>query len=516
MVFICVQLTITLVAVVAFTASMQQWQAPRAKYFIFLCLAVCIYTTGYLFELGAQSLEAAYIAKRIQCGGLCFIAPLFYLFIRDYTRRGVHGWRAAALFVLPCVTLALACLYPASTLFFRDITFTGTPAPCTSIDQGFFAYLHIAYSIAFLAGAVLEVLRFFPRRNPHEKRQAAMFLLAACLPMPAFFLLLTDRMPIPMGLASSALAVCVLILLHYVAAHRLQDWLPYAREQVVESMSDGFVLIDGEYCYIDANQVAKEYFPVLRSLPTGASLGAESGFPGELLRGQNSPQDVCIRQNNREKVLRVSTTRIAFGAKAQCTCILFYDVTELHQLMGELQELATHDGLTGLLNRATFFRLARHDFDLALRAEQDTAVLMLDIDHFKAINDHYGHQCGDEVLRQLANILQNRLRRTDICGRYGGEEFCILLPGAGENAALMMAELIREAVGSHRFCCGEDTFPVTVSIGVARRAGARHSCLEALINDADSALYAAKHNGRNRVVAYSAAMEAGALAPAHL
>lgn len=109
---------------------------------------------------------------------------------------------------------------------------------------------------------------------------------------------------------------------------------------------------------------------------------------------------------------------------------MFYDVTQLHQLMNDLHEMATHDGLTGLLNRATFFRYAQRDFELARRAEQDISVLMLDIDFFKNVNDQHGHQCGDEVLSQVADILRERLRRTDICGRYGGEEFCVLLPGA--------------------------------------------------------------------------------------
>ena len=170
------------------------------------------------------------------------------------------------------------------------------------------------------------------------------------------------------------------------------------------------------------------------------------------------------------------------------------------RLFEEVQRLATLDGLTNTYNRRHFMELARMAFDSARRFGQPLSALMLDVDHFKSVNDRYGHAVGDQVLRALADRCRSALRSIDVLGRYGGEEFAIILPGTSRSAAaLMLADRIRQRIAEEPIATDSGPVQVTVSVGVAGMDEATADPGE-LFKLADSALYEAKQNGRNRVV----------------
>lgn len=164
----------------------------------------------------------------------------------------------------------------------------------------------------------------------------------------------------------------------------------------------------------------------------------------------------------------------------------------------ELHKLATVDALTGLFNRRAFLELAGREIARVHRLKSPYAVLMLDLDLFKRVNDDYGHQAGDRVLAGFAAIAMHSVRTEDLVGRYGGEEFCILLPGAAMPQAIAIAERLRKGVSQRPL--GNLPRVTTVSIGVAACGGAFAVSLDAAIHHADEALYRAKHEGRDRVV----------------
>lgn len=177
------------------------------------------------------------------------------------------------------------------------------------------------------------------------------------------------------------------------------------------------------------------------------------------------------------------------------------------QLVQKVAELAYKDTLTTLYNRRGMDQqLANPSF-----FEQPLAVIMCDIDHFKAVNDRYGHHIGDIVLQSVARIIKASTRKTDICVRWGGEEFLIILPMTNEQEAFVVAEKIRLA-------CEQQTFPeqpglvFTSSFGISSKQD-RHSFFDALINDADQALYQAKTLGRNQVSVFSTATQRDSGAP---
>jgi len=175
---------------------------------------------------------------------------------------------------------------------------------------------------------------------------------------------------------------------------------------------------------------------------------------------------------------------------------------ELSQMNDRLLQISLTDGLTGVDNRRALEQRLHEMFEHSLRLHEPVACIMSDIDHFKKVNDTYGHAAGDEVLKQFAEILKAEAREIDRVGRYGGEEFLLLLPGTGLDAAVTFAERLRQRVDSHTFSFEGGTLKRSVSLGVAAWPHPRINGREEMLKAADDALYVAKEMGRNRVVRF--------------
>ncbi|TRZ55626.1 MAG: GGDEF domain-containing protein [Rhodocyclaceae bacterium] len=173
---------------------------------------------------------------------------------------------------------------------------------------------------------------------------------------------------------------------------------------------------------------------------------------------------------------------------------------EAEQLQADLARLAMFDSLTATLNRRAFMLEYERELSRCQREKIGLALAIFDLDHFKDVNDTHGHVVGDEVLRRVADILRGSLRGHDVLGRYGGEEFALLMPGADIAAAIAGTERARLAVGERPIKAGRLSIQITVSAGVAAY-GADGLDWESLLRSADAALYEAKRAGRNRVVA---------------
>ena len=170
---------------------------------------------------------------------------------------------------------------------------------------------------------------------------------------------------------------------------------------------------------------------------------------------------------------------------------------ELIRVREELRERATHDSLTRLWNREAICGILQRELDRVKRADVPLGIIMADIDYFKRINDTYGHLAGDAVLREAAHCMRMVVRPYDGIGRYGGEEFLLVLPDCDEAGAVALAERVRESIEADAMALAEGMVPITFSLGVATSKVAQEP--EALIGAADTALYRAKNNGRNRV-----------------
>jgi diguanylate cyclase (GGDEF)-like protein len=171
-------------------------------------------------------------------------------------------------------------------------------------------------------------------------------------------------------------------------------------------------------------------------------------------------------------------------------------------MFNKIKTRANRDGLTRVYNRRSFDERLVEEFKRHQRLNNELSLLMIDLDHFKAVNDTYGHMAGDMVLEQVARIFETTFRATDFIARYGGEEFVILLPHTNEEQARMLAERVRVNIEESTMTYQGVSFNITASIGVS---SIRPGCLDKdteVVRKADEALYKAKMNGRNRVVIF--------------
>jgi len=177
---------------------------------------------------------------------------------------------------------------------------------------------------------------------------------------------------------------------------------------------------------------------------------------------------------------------------------LAVDISDRKGLERELRRLATTDSLTGAPNRRHFTSMAHQEMERALRYDLPLAAIMLDVDHFKKVNDTWGHSIGDEVLKAVTQSMLGQLREVDVLGRMGGEEFAVLLPQTGLEGACQLAERLRNAVAAIRLPLAEGVLKTSISLGVACRGGG-DTHFDHVLGRADRAMYRAKDCGRDRI-----------------
>ncbi len=187
------------------------------------------------------------------------------------------------------------------------------------------------------------------------------------------------------------------------------------------------------------------------------------------------------------------------GARLATGCRILQLEEQLVTARDELHRLAMHDSLTGLFNRGAILELLRKEMARASRHQMPVGVMMLDLDYFKGVNDTFGHLAGDQALKRVGDLLQSSFRSYDTAGRFGGEEFLVVLPNCGYADLKQRAEMVRLSMAGLRLEFDSRPCSLTVSIGVTAFDPNFAESLESLLQRADSALYEAKHYGRNRV-----------------
>jgi diguanylate cyclase (GGDEF)-like protein/PAS domain S-box-containing protein len=316
--------------------------------------------------------------------------------------------------------------------------------------------------------------------------------------------------------------------------------VPTRVRRALDTLTEGVLLLDMDGKVMFSNKVFCAY-----SMATTRDLLGKnaSGFnweskSGELpwvmtledsVSGVRAPLTLVTKNGTRRKFMVNSSMVMDDKGNGQGVMVTFDDVTELdskndelkgmlsklkassekiNQHNDELRILATRDPLTGCLNRRSLFENYEKVYFEAHSSDTAFSCLMMDIDHFKAINDNYGHAAGDEVLKSVTDAVQDVMPEDGIVFRYGGEEFCILLTGNSGSEAEAIAECVRDAVEMVRVDVpeGDDPLRVTTSLGVSRSNDWAEN-LAVLIDQADKALYVSKHRGRNRVTSWSIDLE---------
>lgn len=197
------------------------------------------------------------------------------------------------------------------------------------------------------------------------------------------------------------------------------------------------------------------------------------------------------------------TPLMSTNGKVKHACLMIYDVTDtatnrkqLKEVNGRLEELSRTDGLTKLNNRRYWEEQLEQEFLRSQRSKSNSCLVMFDIDHFKQVNDNYGHHIGDIVIEKVSAILRDTLRETDTAGRYGGEEFAVILPDTDLQNAMNFSERLRKRIEACEVATPQGALRFTVSLGVAQLNNGEEHYQEWLVNS-DTALYQSKESGRN-------------------
>ena len=215
-------------------------------------------------------------------------------------------------------------------------------------------------------------------------------------------------------------------------------------------------------------------------------------------------EDTARRIANLQVIHQVESAKRDAEIQYLKTIELQKEIEKRKESESALEELATLDALTGVLNRREFFILAEKEVQSTLQNQHRLSIIMLDVNHFKAVNDHHGHAIGDQVLTAIAQIIRDNLRREEVVGRIGGDEFAILLPGSDGRQGQRIAQRLHDKIASQSFKLDQGTFSLTVSLGVAELDRGHDDSLSALLDHADQAMYSAKRSGRNRIATYHA------------
>jgi diguanylate cyclase (GGDEF)-like protein len=274
-----------------------------------------------------------------------------------------------------------------------------------------------------------------------------------------------------------------------VAPNGLEAW-----EAMQARDAPRLAVLDWMMPYVDGVEVCRRIRAAAREPYVYVLLLTARTESQDLVEGMEAGADDYLTKPFNAQELRV---RLRAGLR----------ILDLQQQLMEAREAlrvqATHDALTGLLNRGRVVEILFAEIARSARELRPLSVLMVDLDHFKRINDTHGHQAGDAVLREAAHRMSAATRQYDSPGRYGGEEFLVVLPGCGARDGYAQAERIREAFACEPFTGGGAPMAVTCSIGISSRDACTAGDADRLIHEADEALYSAKHNGRNRVAEFA-------------
>lgn len=273
--------------------------------------------------------------------------------------------------------------------------------------------------------------------------------------------------------------------------------------QLAEAAFEAILICEGTVV-LDCNDAAAELYGKPKDALVGSSIlqcvaeEAVEEVDRQLARPTDEPFESSHLRGDGSLVPVEARVRAMHYRGAEALVLAVRDITEHKAMEARLRHLASTDPLTGIANRRHFMEQGRAEFSRSGRYGYPLSVMMLDVDHFKRINDTYGHDIGDRALRALTQECGYALRGSDLIGRLGGEEFALLLPSTALTGAHILAERIRAQVERMRVMAPSGELAFTISIGVCALAG--DDDFDALLNRADKALYAAKHGGRNRVV----------------
>ncbi len=496
----------TILAVVAYQRAQMRNQVPGVYALKLLFASLVFWSGGQTLGTLVADPTAQQLIRKVTYLGITLTPVAWFVFAITYAQRILRVSRRTLNLVslVPATTFALALTNDFHGLVWRttyNVKIDGFSG--FVVEHGLWFYVNVAYSYALILAAT-SILLFALTQFRQHARTIVAAVLAPLVGIAAngFYLSPLNLSPW-FDLTTVGFLLGVLILDHSILRNGVLTTVPIVRDRVVEQLSDPVLVIDERGRILDANQSAMEYWITNGgSLLHGNISSLARNVPIASLRDPLTNSEVTIR----DRIYEVAATTLDSSNPEADVALVFRDMTErrkaekqLRELKDELERMAHTDALTNMYNRRYFIQRLTEEFERGRRHGMSLAVLIFDLDHFKQINDTYGHDMGDAVLVSIADVVNEVKRVSDVACRLGGEEFALLLPETNRAGAVHLAQRLRQGIEDYPYKerCGED-MNVTASVGVATLSPQMQDPA-GILKTADRALYEAKNSGRNRV-----------------
>lgn len=485
--------------------------------FILMMLSISIYSLGYAFELSQDSIPGIFLALKIQYLGIPFISLFWFIVALKYSGyKKLNLLKYILLILIPFITTIMLYTNKYHLLFYRNIQLSiEGPFTLALTNKGLWYYIDYAYKIILTISGTALFFNMIKKQNGFKKKQALVIFIGSVIPAIGIIVAITNIYPYSLDLTPFFLTIAVPTFGFPIFKLGMFNISPIAKDRIFEGMMDGVIVIDKKNRICDYNFAAGKLFSELGSDVLGLDYTNVLNNYSELLKIISKRKfhtgELPLQVFNEVKTFNVSLTKLFSKINIHIGYILvLHDITTQKELEKQLYEMATIDVLTNVSNRRYFFKSAIKELERLKRFKREFSLLLIDIDLFKSVNDTYGHLAGDTVLKNCAHTLKKIIRDCDTLGRYGGEEFIILLPETDKTQSNIIAERLRKEVSLLENIFEDKSIPVTISLGSSHFSFMddrfNYSCEDILFNiidQADKALYKAKSSGRNKVTLFS-------------
>jgi diguanylate cyclase (GGDEF)-like protein/PAS domain S-box-containing protein len=507
--------------------------APGRNALIWMLFGLSIWAFSYAMITVFPTLEEKIFWLRIENIGILTVPVFWFLFTVQYAQvdQWLNRYTGALFFVIPLISWILIISKDGFPLYYSAVQPVSASGGPLLIERGpwYFITAIQAYALNLIGMAVL-IWRFLHYRNIY-RRQLTVLVGAVLIPVVAnLFYQLAPRLAPPLSilidLTPVSFTVTALLLSVGVFGLRLFDLIPIARHTILEHIPEMVFVVDAHDRVLDANYAAQKALEKsLEEIIGKDPLEVFDKWPtllNRFLTNDEGHEEIQIPGDPpRTFEIDISPLYDQFG-RLEGRVIVAHDITEhkwlesdlkyaneslknqleeIDQLRAELQEQAIRDPLTNAYNRRYLSEFLDKEIMRAERKSTPVTIVIMDVDNFKKFNDSYGHKCGDEVLKNITQFLNEHSRRGDVVCRYGGEEFVVLMPNVSLEIGFERAEMWRQDFSETPFEYEGMELFATFSAGVATYP--QHGTTgEAILQAADKALLHSKDTGKNRVTCY--------------
>ena len=489
--------------IILFFYSLLKQKNRFAVIFSIMCLSIAVYVIGYGFELRSHNIDQIKFFLKTEYFGLVFMITFGMIFSYKFHFNKNPSLKLSIVFLfIPMLTLFFSSTNEFHHLFYANVSaIQYEDGILVNIKKGPWYFVNIIYSYIVLIFG--EIVFYCSWRFSQYKLKTQAFWLFFGSICPGFVNIpyIAGFSPLqidftPFGFGMLAISYSIAIFCY--------DFLEI--KEIISSftfsnISEGIIIIDDSNRLIDFNTAAQKIFNSLDMRRIGIDFSYFWNNK-KIIKEEKNRFEIEIIKDNKKKYYEFRTTDLKEKTKLLGYVYFIQDITNQKEMIQELNNMANYDYLTQVYNRRRLMEEAEKELVRAKTYGSYISVLMIDIDHFKKINDKYGHLAGDKVIKMVIKACKDNLRIPDVIGRYGGEEFIIILPNTDKKNATNIAEYIREYVHDLKIEFNEEKIMVTVSIGVVCAIIKNDTIsIEKMIYEADKGLYYAKNHGRNQMCA---------------